>query len=97
MRDNEDQQDRRRKLAVMLPIEWRERMRSCADAGEPLYPTEDAGTRVLNWRTRLKPAHKRSSGRSEANSRSQAFASRGARTQTTSACLSRRTRSATTS
>ena len=79
MRESEDQQDRRRKLAVMLPIEWRERMRSCADAGESLYPTEDAGTRVLNWRTRLKPAHKRSSGRSEASSRWWMFATSGAR------------------
>lgn len=54
MRENEDQQSRRRKIAVMLPIEWRERVRSCADAGESLCPGEDIDVRVLNWRTRLK-------------------------------------------
>ena len=79
MSENEGPQDRRRKLAVMLPIEWRERVRSCADAGEPLYPTDDIDARVLDWRTRLKPAHKRSSGRSEASSRWRIFATSGAR------------------
>ena len=56
---SEVQQKRRRGVATMLPLEWRERLRVFADAGGIAHVADDISTRLLALREQLKHSSRR--------------------------------------
>jgi len=51
---SEETHKKRRAVASVLPLEWRERVRIFADANGTARPTDDVGARILALRDRLK-------------------------------------------